>query len=306
MIRVVSPLSGYDNVTLLTTIATENLIQSWRHYFNIDIAAELHGHREIYLFLCNQTQLQFFWPLDLAGSDNLYRQLGEFPWYYKEQKWEYKRCMRDIDEHDKVLEVGCGKGHFIETLIRQRRAQAQGIELNAHAVDYARARKLPVALADLYQFATGRENSFDVVCCFQVLEHIANPREFLQSLLALAKPGGKVIISVPNGTSFLKYSDNLLDRPPHHMTRWCRKTMYELTRLFPLMLEYFSDEPLADYHVDGYLPVQFSRCPQTWPLPGIYSRISRALSHFLKRYPQVCHMIRGHSLYVCFRKTEAL
>jgi hypothetical protein len=78
MIKVVSPLTQSEDVSLIQTIPTHHLIEAWKTNFNIDITEELKGYQEIYLYKCNQTQLIFFLPLDIAGSDKLFILIGIF------------------------------------------------------------------------------------------------------------------------------------------------------------------------------------------------------------------------------------
>jgi 2-polyprenyl-3-methyl-5-hydroxy-6-metoxy-1,4-benzoquinol methylase len=132
--------------------------------------------------------------------------------------------------------------------------KAEGIELNSEAIKIASDKGIPVSQSDLHMLAKEKSGSFDAVCAFQVLEHIAEPLAFLESLIQLIKPGGKVIISVPNSDSFAKHDkENLLDLPPHHMTRWSEGTFRSLPAFLSIKLERVKVEPLAQYHVDWYI-----------------------------------------------------
>jgi 2-polyprenyl-3-methyl-5-hydroxy-6-metoxy-1,4-benzoquinol methylase len=301
---VVSPLNGSDDVNLLRTIQSKQLIQNWQNTFHIDITNEFQGQKQIYIYQCNQTKLQFFMPDNAVGSDRLYEQLEKYDWYYMPNKWEHDVALQDLEGCQKVLEVGCGRGAFVDRLCKEAKLEAQGIEINSSAVNYARQKGIPVSQINLNEFSNKMANQFDAICAFQVLEHVSDPRFFLESLTQLVKPGGKLIISVPNSESFLQYCENnLLDYPPHHMTRWCQATFESLTSIFPLRLQQFRIEPLATYHVDLYISTQLSRLPKIHLLQSLAFRFSyQILEPVLKNAPSLRNFIRGHTLYVCLEK----
>lgn len=97
----------------------------------------------------------------------------------------------------RVLDVGCGSGGLLSTL-GGRAGHRAGVELSATAAAAAadvadEVVNLPVD-TDL-PFAPA---SFDVVVCADVLEHLPDPVAVLTSLVALCRPGGAFVISVPN------------------------------------------------------------------------------------------------------------
>ncbi|NEO43473.1 MAG: hypothetical protein F6K55_04805 [Moorea sp. SIO4A3] len=76
--NIISPLTENNNVTLLKSIPTKQLIQDWKIFFEIDITEEVDEHENIYLYKCNETQLKFFTPYETVGSDKLYEHLQKF------------------------------------------------------------------------------------------------------------------------------------------------------------------------------------------------------------------------------------
>ena len=302
MIKVTSPLTQSDDVSLIQTISTDHLIKQWKSTLNIDISEDLKGYQEIYLYQCNQTKLHFFIPLEIAGSDQLYEKLGELDWYYMKEKWEYDMASQDINLENKVLEVGSGKGEFIKRL-RKKGIDAYGIELNREAVAYSNRHNIPIKAIDLYDLANSEPNNFDVVCSFQVLEHIAEPKHFLDSIIKLLRPKGKLIISVPNQDAMIKHNlDNILEMPPHHVTRWKSETFERLITIFPLKLLKISYEPLALYHVDWYISI-FKYRYSKFTFKGLIQRLFfTSIAPVLKRSTFIRNFIKGHTMYVVYEK----
>jgi 2-polyprenyl-3-methyl-5-hydroxy-6-metoxy-1,4-benzoquinol methylase len=303
---LMSPITQKSNCNLLLTLSCNQLIQDWKKGFGIDISEELKGYEEIKLYQCNQSKLRFFVPIHTAGSDQLYEQLEKYDWYYMPRKWEHDVAVKDLQGCQRVLEVGCGRGAFVERLCKEEKIDAQGIELNSNAVNLAKAKGINVYSIDLHELAKKKEK-YDAVCSFQVLEHISDPLGFIEGQLKLIKPGGKLIIGVPNADSFMKYcKKNLLDQPPHHVTRWYQETFIFLESILPIRVQHFKTEPLADYHVSWYTSTQLSRLPQNNLFKVSTSRLLKYLINpTLRNLDFIRNSLKGMTLYVCYEKIES-
>jgi SAM-dependent methyltransferase len=99
----------------------------------------------------------------------------------------------------RLLDVGSGTGEVM--LAAKRRGWiVQGVEPERTAAQMAQARGLEVRTSRLEQSGLA-EKSFDVVSAFHVLEHIPDSRAFLRTLARWARPGGFVVVEVPNWAS---------------------------------------------------------------------------------------------------------
>ena len=100
-------------------------------------------------------------------------------------------------EPGKVLDIGCGRGLLLNKL-RQRGWDPQGTELSEEAATYARDRlDLPVTTETLEE-AHFPDNEFDLVILWHVLEHVPDPRGTLREVGRVLKPGGTLLVAVPN------------------------------------------------------------------------------------------------------------
>ena len=223
------------------------------------------------------------------------------------RKWEHDVAIKDLRKGDRVLEVGCGIGDFVARLVTEEGIDAMGIELNAAAVQHAQSQGRPVVLKSLEETAAEQPEGFDAVCCFQVLEHVPDPRSFITHCVNLLRPGGRLIIGVPNSGGFIRFDRNgLLNSPPHHVTRWRPDTFRKLPQYFPIELRRMRLEPLALYHLDWYANIQVSRLPR---LPRGDYRLRRFLlervTPFVKRRGWY-KLLHGHTVYVCYEKTRSV
>lgn len=300
-----SSLTNTDEITLLKTISSERLINDWHHNFKIDITSELHGYKEIYLYQCNKTKLRFFFPFDIAGSEKLYEQLQKFDWFYMPDKWEHQVALKNLLDCNNILEVGCASGSFVESALKLG-LNARGIEINPDAVKVAKANNLPVESIDLQDFAEYYPLSQDAVCSFQVLEHVSEPKKFIKRCLQILKPNGKLILCVPNSQSFLKHQYNLLDMPPHHMTQWEIATFQSLENIFPVKLQRVIKEPLAQYHVDGYINAYGNYfCSKSILAKIFFNRYTNDIySYILKS--GLRQLLTGQSVFIQFQKLDEI
>jgi 2-polyprenyl-3-methyl-5-hydroxy-6-metoxy-1,4-benzoquinol methylase len=299
--EVNSPLTNKTGTKLIREIQVIHLVNEWKNAFSIDISAEMKGNKTIYEYQCNTTGLYFFMPGDIDGSAKFYEALQHFDWYYMPEKWEHLITLKKLKPASKILEVGCAEGAFIE-LCTKHGHDATGIELNHNAVLKAKQKGLSVFEKDLHELASEKEKSYDCVCSFQVLEHISKPKEFIESCIKLLKPGGKLIFCVPNSDGLLATDHNLLDMPPHHMTRWNKHSFRSLESLFAVKLNCVHFEPLAKYHWDWYFnllkkKMNYSESIKKYlPLNGVIKIYKLLFSFGFNKF------IKGHTIFVEFIK----
>jgi SAM-dependent methyltransferase len=101
----------------------------------------------------------------------------------------------------RLLDIGCGTGAYLATLIGQW-PELYGVEPDEDAAH--RAMQVPGLKihAGTLESADFPDKFFDVVVLWHVLEHIPNPCEVLNEIRRILKPGGHVLIMVPNIAAF--------------------------------------------------------------------------------------------------------
>lgn len=126
-----------------------------------------------------------------------------------------------------VLDVGCGEGALLWGM-RRLGLEVHGCDLSPPAVELARG----LVGTDRVHVGTLNEvpykpATFDCVVALEVIEHLPNPRPFLDSVTALLKPGGMLLLTTPNRHRVFAVLKRALGRPhsstdypPHHWTRW--------------------------------------------------------------------------------------
>ena len=153
----------------------------------------------------------------------------------------------------RVLDVGCGGGILSEAMARNG-ARVLGVDLAQAVLDVAELHALESRVPVEYraiaaeELAAAQPDSFDLVTCMEMLEHVPDPAATLKALAALVKPGGDVIVSTLNrklqafavAIIGAEYVARLLPRGTHEylkfirpseLARWGRETGLELIDL---------------------------------------------------------------------------
>ncbi len=234
---------------LLEKVKTKDLITLYHRTFNMNISSEFKGLDEIGFYHCAESDLKFFYPV-VMGSEFFYEKLQEFNWYYLDEKDEFVYASEFIKESDELLEIGAGKGAFRKKV---KAKEYIGLEFSWNARDMALKDGIKVLNESIEQHAKNNEGKYDVVCSFQVLEHVNNIRSFIESSIACLKPDGLLICSVPNADSFLSSIRNgILNMPPHHVTWWTDKSLHSIAMIFGLEMVELKCEVLSDVHRNLY------------------------------------------------------
>jgi 2-polyprenyl-3-methyl-5-hydroxy-6-metoxy-1,4-benzoquinol methylase len=146
-----------------------------------------------------------------------------------------------------ALDVGCGRGHLLREL-RLLGWRVMGTELSDVSARYARdVFHLDVRTANLEDLALP-DAEVDVVILWHVLEHVPEPSSLLGEIARVLRPGGTLLVAVPNFGSFearlTKWRWFHLDVPRHlnHSTRMSLEKMLRDVRLRPYAVSFVAPE----------------------------------------------------------------
>lgn len=198
------------------------------------------------LWRCDNCDLQYFDPMTIA-DESFYESLQRFDWYYLDDKDEYTTAALHVRANDNVLEIGAGRASFARKITR---ANYLGLELSGKAIRMAATLGIKLVGESIEAHSLTHANQYDVVCSFQVLEHVSDVRSFIHASIACLKSGGKLIYSVPNddGLPGVEFN-NILNMPPHHVTRWTKACMRNVAREFDLQIVAVEEEQVSDIHL---------------------------------------------------------
>lgn len=142
---------------------------------------------------------------------------------------------RAVLKDQRVLDVGCGGGVLSEALA-ERGAKVTGIDAAGKVLEVARLHMAESGLDIDYRHITAESlaateaESFDVVCCLELLEHVPDPARTVAACAKLCRPGGKLLFSTINRSPLAwataivgaEYVLGLLPRGTHRYDRFIR------------------------------------------------------------------------------------
>ena len=138
-----------------------------------------------------------------------------------------------LPQHPKLLDIGCGMGFFLK-LMQEAGWEVEGVEPAPEAARHAQT-KLGLKVFEGTIESARLSRDYDVVTLWYVLEHVPNPHEILQKASEVLKPGGLVIIRVPNQNIPIDQILNVLGlqkfflmNPPRHLFDYSPKTLSAL------------------------------------------------------------------------------
>ena len=110
----------------------------------------------------------------------------------------YSRHLSKLDalgvKKNALLEIGCGNGFFLEEAMKQGYKTVRGVEPSSQAISMADQRIRPLIVCDVMKPGLFTSRLFDVICMFQVFDHISDPNALLSECHNLLKPGGLLLI----------------------------------------------------------------------------------------------------------------
>ena len=147
-----------------------------------------------------------------------------------------------------ILDIGCSRGDWLAR-IRDYGYEVSGIEADPRAAAYAeKVHQISVTQTDVDEWRPQQER-FDGILFFHLLEHLRKPAEFLSRCHTGLKPGGKILMRVPNVASLQAALTGKRWKGleiPRHIMLFTPKALRELIEKAGFDIEYLGTWSLRD------------------------------------------------------------
>ena len=204
----------------------ERLLELERH------VEQLWGQSSCDVLRCRGCEFGYAWPFR-AGDPRFYELAFPEPGGYPDWKWEHQQTLESIRADvlpyapaaPDVLEIGAGDGTFVRGLLPDmtRPDRVVCTEYSSSGADRIRQLGVTCHELDARDLLTGDgRQRFNIICMFQVLEHLDDLNALFEALARGAAENAHLYVAVPNPrfTEFNETHGSLLEMPPNHVGRW--------------------------------------------------------------------------------------
>ena len=159
------------------------------------------------------------------------------------RRMRLRQVLPTIKQHPdcRLLDVGCGWEARLLWAVEPYVREGVGIDFKAPVIEHPKLRTMTMTLASRLPLEDG---SFDVVTLLAVLEHLSHPREMIEEIARVLRPGGQVVLTVPSKAAkpvleFLAYRAHLVSEAEirDHKCYYDRQSLHRIFEGTPLRID---------------------------------------------------------------------
>ena len=245
-------------------------------------------------------------PSNVSMADDWFDVAKPEHFWVKRRFEVFRQLARQLDldfQKLKVAEIGCGHGLVQYQLKKYYGIDVDGFDLNEVALQKSIATDQNLFLYDIHQRNPEYKNHYDLIILFDVIEHIEDQFQFIESSLYHLKKGGILAINVP-ALQFL-YSD--YDLVAGHIRRYNGRSISFLEEDFNIKKLAFTywGLPLLPLLVIRKFTLAFSKTNQQTINSGFKppSNFANTLLYYFSQLEWIPQSMSGTSLMVLYQHT---
>ena len=158
------------------------------------------------------------------------------------------RIQKRLSDMDGALDIGTGDGAFLEKLLQGGFTSVFGVEPSSAPIEAAKPEIKPLIRKGLFDSKDFDSDRFQLISCFQTIEHLYDPFAMTKEMYKLLKTGGAVYIICHNRESFvnraLKFKSPIFDIEhlqlfsPNSIKSLLKESGFENVEVFPIVNKY--------------------------------------------------------------------
>ncbi|MFA5132121.1 MAG: class I SAM-dependent methyltransferase [Candidatus Paceibacterota bacterium] len=150
-----------------------------------------------------------------------------------------KSIDKNITKNGNILDVGCGLGYMTYALVKGG-YKATGLDISSNAIEKATSRYGDYFVCENFFSFKGIGGGYDAICMLELIEHVHDPKKYIEHAMTLLSPEGILILTTPNRSW---HPDKTLwgtDLPPVHLTWFSEKGISSFAEMLGLKASFFS------------------------------------------------------------------
>lgn len=134
-------------------------------------------------------------PFTAEYWDKIWQNEGLDTWRTYQDKFDFILSL--VPSGLRVLDVGCGVGILLNRLKTEKKCEVFGVDISSKAIEILATLGIPGKVSQLPELPMD-SHSFDVVIATEVIEHLHDPKETVNQMVRILRPGGTLILTTPN------------------------------------------------------------------------------------------------------------
>ena len=191
---------------------------------------KMQGYEQHYLVKCKLCKFVFCEPIpSIEELEEHYKGYGRNDYLPPITIKRYNQILDFFEPYrktNKLIDVGCGIGYFLEEA-KKRGWEVYGTEYTDEAIQICTSKGIKMEKG-IINPKNYKNEDFDIITSFEVIEHINNPIDELANFYALLRKSGLVFVTTPNFNSLLRYrlgSSYNIFCYPEHLSYYTPKTL---------------------------------------------------------------------------------
>jgi len=168
-------------------------------------------------------------------------------------RYQYLPILKEFRKDVRILELGCGRGIFLEFLINNGYKNVFGIDVSKEQIDIAKAQNLNVQEIGVLEYLKSSSEKFDLIFAIDLIEHFHKDEliPLFESIYNNLKDGGAFVFHTPNGLGI--NANRLIYGDLTHSTIFTPNSAIQILKLVGFKkTKFYETEPYAK-NVNGIL-----------------------------------------------------
>ena len=214
----------------------------------------------------------------------------------RDYKNQLQKVIPLLKEWQSLLEIGCASGFFLKSAIELGFKEVRGVEPGENAVKHADPDIRPKIINTVFSEELFEPETFDVVCFFQVFDHITDPNAFLQDVYKVLRKDGLILAINHDIRSLMPRG--MGERSPmfdiEHIYLFDKKTM-------KMILEKNGFEVVSVLNIANSYTIEY--CLKMFPMPTFIKKHLLMISNKVGVADKIINISAGNMLAIA-RKSQ--